>query len=134
MAPGQFAGLPDQSPIEALFMPHPDTSFWKRWSLLKRQAEAPAGEPSPAADSGSAKLPDLDTLRVLFRQPEFAGRDGLDDYDGDYTAFEPRGEFLTCDMRWALERARPAETCPEPAPVATGEAFPPPPPVKETLG
>jgi hypothetical protein len=44
-------------------------------------------------------------LRALFREPEFAVRDGLDDYDGDYTFFEARGEILTQDIRRALERA-----------------------------
>jgi hypothetical protein len=84
-------------------------SFWKRWSRLKQQARPDAGGAAP-------QLPDLETLRELFRQPEFAARDGLDDYDGDYTAFEPRGELVTCDMLWASERTRPAEADPATAP------------------
>jgi hypothetical protein len=49
-------------------------------------------------------------LREPFRQREFAMRDGLDDYDGDYTVFKPRGELVTSSMRWALKRAQAASS------------------------
>ncbi|WP_434131650.1 DUF3306 domain-containing protein [Methylocaldum sp. GT1BB] len=88
-------------------------SFFKRWARNKLSAKEhnePAG-PSKAvheeqADASENASFDSVTLRELFRRPEFAVRDGLDDYDGDYTVFEPRGELVTSDMRWALERAR----------------------------
>jgi len=57
-------------------------------------------------------------LHAIFRAPEFAERDGLDDYDGDYTFFEPRGDLLTCDMRWAEERTRD----PSPERICAGES------------
>jgi hypothetical protein len=53
-------------------------------------------------------------LRALFREPAFAARDGLDDYDGDYTYFEPRGDLLTYDMLRALERVGPTDQTPDP--------------------
>ncbi|WP_143735262.1 DUF3306 domain-containing protein [Methylocaldum sp. 14B] len=88
-------------------------SFFKRWARNKLSAKEhnePAEPPKVVQDGLAAgsesELFDLQALRELFRRPEFAVRDGLDDYDGDYTVFEPRGELMTSDMRWALERAR----------------------------
>ncbi len=48
-------------------------------------------------------------LRHVFRQPVYNVRDGLDDYDDDYTYFEPLGETITSDMKFHAarkERAR----------------------------
>ena len=48
-------------------------------------------------------------LRHVFRQPSYNVRDGLDDYDGDYTSFEPLGDTVTADMKFHAarkERAR----------------------------
>ena len=48
-------------------------------------------------------------LRHVFRQPEYNRRDGLDDYDDDYTTFEPLGGTVTSDMKYHAareERAR----------------------------
>lgn len=42
-------------------------------------------------------------LRKLFGSPSFNIRDGLDDYDGDYTQFEKLGEIITADMRHQME-------------------------------
>ncbi|HYE36003.1 DUF3306 domain-containing protein [Methylocaldum sp.] len=88
-------------------------SFFKRWARNKLNAKENnelAGPPkvvhdglTESSENGSF---DPQALHELFRQPEFSVRDGLDDYDGDYTAFEPRGELMTSDMRWALERAQ----------------------------
>lgn len=44
-------------------------------------------------------------LRKLFHSPKFNVLDGLDDYMGDYTQFEPLGSVVTADMRHHLERA-----------------------------
>ena len=43
-------------------------------------------------------------LRRVFRAPEFNVRDGLNDYDGDFTAYEPLGDTLTCDMKFRAAR------------------------------
>ena len=49
-------------------------------------------------------------LHHLLRLPAFNIRDGLNDYDEDYTVFEPLGDTVTCDMRFQAERkARLAE-------------------------
>ncbi|MFK8082428.1 MAG: DUF3306 domain-containing protein [Granulosicoccus sp.] len=43
-------------------------------------------------------------LRHVFQQPQFNIRDGLNDYDGDYTVFEPLGDTVTSDMKWHIAR------------------------------
>ena len=43
-------------------------------------------------------------LQHLFRMPKFNIRDGLNDYDEDYTQFEPLGDTVTSDMRWHAAR------------------------------
>jgi len=43
-------------------------------------------------------------LQHLFRMPKFNLRDGLNDYDEDYTVFEPLGDTITSDMRWHAAR------------------------------
>ena len=57
--------------------------------------------------------PDLqrDALRKLFRSPKFNVRDGLDDYDLDYSQHEPLGNIVTAEMRRriALELERLAD-------------------------
>jgi hypothetical protein len=87
---------------------------WSRRKLLAAlEAEANVARPAdtvrePAhGEEGEAEeeLRRL-ALRALFRKPEFAVRDGLDDYDGDYTFFEARGEMPTQDILRALERAQ----------------------------
>ena len=42
-------------------------------------------------------------LRKLFRAPVFNIRDGLDEYDEDYTSFEKLGDIVTCDMKHQME-------------------------------
>lgn len=42
-------------------------------------------------------------LRKLFKAPQFNIRDGLDEYDEDFTSFETLGDILTCDMKHQLE-------------------------------
>lgn len=43
-------------------------------------------------------------LRKLFQSPVFNIRDGLDDYDDDFTSFAKLGDIVTADMRHQLER------------------------------
>lgn len=43
-------------------------------------------------------------LRKLFHSPGFNIRDGLDDYDGEYTQFATLGDIVTADMRHQMER------------------------------
>jgi hypothetical protein len=50
----------------------------------------------------SAELQRL-ALRKLFASPSFNLRDGLDDYDEDFTTFAPLGNVLTADIRHRLE-------------------------------
>jgi len=42
-------------------------------------------------------------LRKLFHAPVFNIRDGLDEYDEDYTTFEKLGDIVTCDMKHQIE-------------------------------
>ena len=42
-------------------------------------------------------------LRKLFKAPVFNIRDGLDEYDEDYTTFEKLGDIVTADMRHRIE-------------------------------
>ncbi len=50
----------------------------------------------------SDKLRNL-ALRKMFHAPVFNIRDGLDEYDEDYTFFEPLGDIVTCDMKHQVE-------------------------------
>jgi hypothetical protein len=50
----------------------------------------------------SDKLRNL-ALRKLFHAPVFNIRDGLDEYDEDYTTFEKLGDIVTCDMKHQIE-------------------------------
>jgi hypothetical protein len=42
-------------------------------------------------------------LKQLFKAPLFNIRDGLDEYDEDYTFFEKLGDIVTCDMKHQIE-------------------------------
>lgn len=94
--------------------------------------DTPAGEAAAAApdtEPADTDLPHPDTLdrnsdfsvyltrrvssafrraamRRLFSSPEFNVRDGLDDYDGDYTQFQSLGNTVTAHMRHHAERLR----------------------------
>ncbi len=48
-------------------------------------------------------------LRKLFHTAGFNIRDGLDDYDDDFTLFEPLGNTITADMRHHMEREKEKE-------------------------
>jgi hypothetical protein len=43
-------------------------------------------------------------LKKLFFSGKFAARDGLDDYDEDFTYFEPLGDTVTSDMKYHARR------------------------------
>ena len=43
-------------------------------------------------------------MRKLFGIPGFNLRDGLDDYDDDFTSFAALGDIVTADMKYQLER------------------------------
>ncbi len=43
-------------------------------------------------------------LRHVFSLPVYNVRDGLNDYDDDYTRFEPLGDTVTSDMKWHKAR------------------------------
>ena len=58
---------------------------------------------SPFMSSGvSDELRNL-ALRKLFRAPVFNIRDGLDEYDDDFTSFEKLGDIVTSDMKHQIE-------------------------------
>jgi len=92
-----------------------------------KQACAPEPVLSAAEDTAEIELPrieDLDensdysaffnpkvaedlrrvALRKLFRSAVFNVRDGLDDYDEDFTVYEPLGDIVTADMRHEMRR------------------------------
>jgi len=54
---------------------------------------------SPGVSDKLRKL----ALRKLFAGAGFNIRDGLDDYDEDFTNFEPLGDIVTCDMKHRAE-------------------------------
>jgi hypothetical protein len=49
--------------------------------------------------------PDLrqKALRKLFQSPKFNVRDGLDDYDWDFSNPEPLGDIVTAEMRYRIK-------------------------------
>jgi hypothetical protein len=91
--------------------------------LVLPQTDEVVQEPEVLTD---ADMPDIDTLaedsdftgfmspgvsdelrnlalRKLFHAPVFNIRDGLDEYDEDYTSFEKLGDIVTCDMKHQIE-------------------------------
>lgn len=54
---------------------------------------------SPGVSDALRKL----ALRKLFHSEAFNIRDGLDEYDGDYTQFEKLGDIVTSDMQHQVE-------------------------------
>ncbi len=92
-------------------------------SLSESLSDEVVQEPIPLTD---ADMPDIDSLvedsdftgfmspgvsdelrnlalRKLFHAPVFNIRDGLDEYDEDYTTFEKLGDIVTCDMKHQIE-------------------------------
>ncbi len=119
---------------------------WSERKLERGEQEADRGPPAPEEISpddqnvaAEPELPPLDTLgedsnyadflspkvneelrrlalRQLFRSAKFNVRDGLDDYDEDFTSFSALGDTITADMRhrWEMERQQ-REAIQEPA-------------------
>ena len=63
-------------------------------------------------------------LRKLFHAPIFNIRDGLDEYDGDYTWFEKLGDIVTADMRHQMELEANKKLEQEAREIAEAEATP----------
>jgi len=59
---------------------------------------------SPFFNRGVSRELRKTALRHLFSLPALNITDGLNDYDEDYTSFEPLGETITCDMHFHTER------------------------------
>jgi hypothetical protein len=59
---------------------------------------------SPFFNKGISAALRKAALRFVFQQPKFNVRDGLNDYDGDYTVFEPLGDTITSDMKFHAAR------------------------------
>jgi hypothetical protein len=55
---------------------------------------------SPGVSEDLRKL----ALRKLFNSDYFHERDGLDDYDEEFTKFEKLGDIITADMRFQMEQ------------------------------
>lgn len=90
------------------------------------EAAAISAQPAEEKPLSDADMPDIDSLsaesdfsgfmssgvsdelrnlalRKLFHAPVFNIRDGLDEYDEDYTSFEKLGDIVTCDMKHQVE-------------------------------
>ncbi len=63
-------------------------------------------------------------LRKLFKAPFYNLRDGLNDYDEDFTTFKGLGDIITSDMKFQVERKEAEAREAEPSQIADG---PPPP-------
>ena len=63
-------------------------------------------------------------LRKMFQVPYFNIRDGLDEYDEDYTTFEKLGDIVTADMRHQMEMEARSKLEAEEKEVAGAEAMP----------
>ncbi len=115
-------------------------SLLARWSRRRQQAVAEEPESHPAETEAEVMLTDKDmppldslteesefsgflspgvseelrclALHKLFHGPVFNVRDGLDDYDDDFTSFVRLGDLITTDMchRMEQEAKRLAET------------------------
>lgn len=59
---------------------------------------------SPFFSEGVSKQLRNMALKKLFFSGKFAIRDGLDDYDDDFTKFEPLGDTITSDMKFHQRR------------------------------
>ncbi len=93
-------------------------------TLIETPAPSTAAEPEPVLTD--ADMPPLETLHAesdfslfmssgvsdalrnqalkkLFAAPVFNIRDGLDEYDDDFTSFEKLGDIITCDMKHQVE-------------------------------
>lgn len=67
----------------------------------------PTSDVSPFFSPGVSQALRRKALRRLFHTPRFNVKDGLDDYDDDYTQLKPLGNVVTSELR--RQRARVAE-------------------------
>jgi len=119
-----------------------ETGFLSRWSKRKQQGGLVDAEPElPLAEADTEQTNESDSdsqtkqneqsalpiwqqqdvdaetkkaaLRKLFRKPEFNVRDGLNEYDDDFTQFASLGNIVTHEMKRMLklaeEKTRPDE-------------------------
>jgi hypothetical protein len=89
-APGAEAIAEQQAPLTDADMPDVDS--------LREDSDF-SGFMSPGVSDELRNL----ALRKLFHAPVFNIRDGLDDYDDDYTGFEQLGDIVTSDMKHQIE-------------------------------
>lgn len=110
-----------------------EQSFLSRWSRRKldqdsaeeEQSLTPATEEPVETVEASDQITDTDSeqekpiwqrddvdeetrksaLRALFRKPEFNVRDGLNEYDDDFTKFASLGNVVTHEMKRMLKLA-----------------------------
>ena len=87
----QASSMPVQPPLTDADMPPleeltPDSDY--------------TGFLSPEVSEELRKL----ALRKLFHGAEFNIRDGLDDYDSDYTSYTKLGDIITADMKHQMEQ------------------------------
>ncbi|MEJ2397780.1 MAG: DUF3306 domain-containing protein [Gammaproteobacteria bacterium] len=105
-----------------------DENFLSRWSRRKREAQR-AEKPSEKVDTQptDADMPPLESLtedsdysgflspkvsealrkkalRKLFHSAGINVRDGLDDYDEDFTEFAKLGDIVTADLKHQLDK------------------------------
>jgi hypothetical protein len=112
----------------------PEDAEEKTQDALQADQDAVAGVESPApeqvAETGGDEIPELPPLETLdensdysaflgkgvppdlkqkalqklFHSPKFNIRDGLDDYDWDFTNPKPLGDIVTAEMRYRVQR------------------------------
>lgn len=128
-----------------------EQGFLSRWSRRKldqdsaeeEQSLTPATEEPVETVEASGQITDTDSeqekpiwqrddvdeetrksaLRALFRKPEFNVRDGLNEYDDDFTKFASLGNVVTHEMKRMLklaeEKTRPSQMPENSAPKQT---------------
>ncbi|MCK5360672.1 MAG: DUF3306 domain-containing protein [Gammaproteobacteria bacterium] len=97
--------LPDDSDMPALESLDEDSDY--------------SGFMSPKVSEGLRTL----ALRQLFRGSVFNVRDGLDDYDDDFTQFTKLGDIVTAEMRRQMARLKQASEDEQDDTVATTESL-----------
>jgi len=64
------------------------------------------GDPTSMTSSAPSQDQQRDALRAWFHSDAFKTRDGLDDYDQNYSTFHPLKDIITADMRHHIERRK----------------------------
>ncbi|MGB0865948.1 MAG: DUF3306 domain-containing protein [Granulosicoccaceae bacterium] len=95
--------MADAEPLEAADLPVLTDADMPPVSSLNAESDF-SGFLSPGVSEELRKL----ALRKMFSLPSFKARDGLDDYDDDFTVFEPLGDTVTNDP-WTTRQKRLAE-------------------------